>query len=53
MGIYRRVSRPQGKNPHRIFDSTGIVNILGLREVKQGKETKWNTIKGVTNQNIG
>ena len=32
--FYRGVSRPQGKNPHRIFDSMGIVNILWPREVK-------------------
>ena len=35
MGIYRKVSRPQGKNPHRIFNSMGIVNILGPREVNK------------------
>ena len=34
MGIYRKVSRPQGKTPHRICGSMGIVDILGPIEVK-------------------
>ena len=34
MGIYRKVGRSQGKNLHGIFDSTGIVDILGPGGVK-------------------